>query len=119
MHLSDDTKEFIEARLERFPRYFERINQVQVTASPENEEVDVEIVVHPPGGTLVVHERAGDLHVAIDGAADKMERKLVRLKEKLSAHRAKRPETPVTPGEEEEEEAYDDIIDSLLEEESE
>jgi len=119
MHLSDDTKEFIEARLERFPRYFERINQVQVTASPQNEEVDVEIVVHPPGGTLVVRERAEDLHIAIDGAADKMARKLVRLKEKFSEHRAKRPEAPATSGEEEDEEAYDDIIDSLLEEETE
>jgi len=81
--------------------------------------MEVEIVVHPPRGTMVVRERAEDLIVAIDRAAEKIERKLVRLKERFSQYRLKRAEAPAQPEAGKEEESYEEIIGSLLEEDRE
>jgi ribosomal subunit interface protein len=119
MHLSDATQDFIKERVERFPRFFERINQVHVMTQRQNDLMEVEIVVHPPRGTMVVRERADDLVVAIDRAAEKIERKLVRLKERFSQYRLKKAEAPVQSEAGKGEESYEEIIGSLLEEEEE
>ena len=117
MQLSQETKDFIEDRVSRFPRYFERIDRVKVTTITEGDTVEVEIIVHPPGGTIVAKDRGDDLHVVVDRSADKIERSLKRLKDKLSERRARREEAvPADEGAEEEEQSYEDILRVLLEE---
>jgi len=117
MQLSQETKDFIEDRVSRFPRYFDRIDRVKVTTITESDTIEVEIVVHPPGGTIIAKDRGDDLHVVVDRAADKIERSLKRLKDKLSERRARREEAiPAVEGAEEEEESYEDILLALLEE---
>jgi ribosomal subunit interface protein len=116
MALSDDTKEFMEDRAERFVRFFERIDRVQVITDAQHEDVEVEIVVHPPGGTVVAKERGEELHAVFDRAALKIERSLRRLNEKYHAHRSRKGTTEPPPAAEEDEESYQDIVNALLEE---
>ncbi|MDP6112164.1 MAG: ribosome-associated translation inhibitor RaiA [Planctomycetota bacterium] len=118
MTLSDDTKEFIEDRVERFMRFFERIERVQITTDMQHEDVEVEIVVHPPGGTVVAKERGEDLHIVVDRTAEKIERSLRRLNEKFHAHRSRKGASEPPPVDEEDEESYQDIVNALLEEET-
>lgn len=117
MTLSDDTKVFIEDRVERFVRFFERIDRVQVITDAQHEDVEVEIVVHPPGGTVVAKERGADLHTVFDRTAEKIERSLRRLNEKYHAHRSRKGVVTPPPADDDDEESYQDIVNALLDEE--
>ena len=78
---------------------------------------DQGLIVHPPGGTIVAKDRGDDLHVVVDRSADKIERSLKRLKDKLSERRARREEAlPADEGADEEDQSYEDILRVLLEE---
>lgn len=117
LQISDEAREFIEERADRFLRYFDRIGNVQVTLSPEKDIIRVELVVHVIRGlTLVAADQAEDVYVAVDRSAEKIERKLVKLKEKIKEHRAKKAPSSPKPGEQEAEIDYEDILDDLREE---
>ncbi|MBI2193702.1 MAG: ribosome-associated translation inhibitor RaiA [Planctomycetes bacterium] len=116
LRIPDETREFIEERLERFLRYFNRISSVQVTVSPQQDEVNVELVVHVIRGvTLVAAERAADAHAALDLAAEKIERKLIQLKEKIQEHRAKKVQSGSGKEAEAEKEAIEDYLEDAME----
>jgi putative sigma-54 modulation protein len=90
--LSPSLKNYIEEKLERLEKYYDRIIDCEVTMESEKtrESVDVKLKVY--GTTLHVKVKDVDVTKAIDKTMDKLEVQLKKFKAKIK----RRPRVRVT-----------------------
>ncbi len=82
--------QYAEDKTNRFPRLFDRIQQVHVIIDKADNHAheEVEIIVHIEHAAPLIASKAGpDLYACIDDAASKIERQLRDHKEKLRDHK--------------------------------
>lgn len=99
MAVSEEMQDYCREKVQRLPRYYDRVQSIEVVLDGKDGHHTAELIVHSDGTPpLVAHEAHDDLHAAVDLVLDKMERQLTRLKEKLR-NRKHPPRTPdeVTP----------------------
>lgn len=88
MEQSDALKAYAEEKLERITKYIEGPISVQVYFSVEKKiRHIVEIVIKSKGVSTKASESSHDMYASIDAVIDKIERQLVRYKEKIKAHK--------------------------------
>ena len=88
MEQSDALKAYAEEKLERVTKYIDSPINVQVYFSVEKKiRHIVEIVINSKGVSTKASEATHDMYAAIDAVIDKIERQLVRYKEKIKAHK--------------------------------
>jgi putative sigma-54 modulation protein len=102
-------RRYTESRLGRLSRHFDRVLEAEVHFAPESkrgggtDEAAVKILIHPDGRKkpiLKAEARGRDLQVALDLALDKVDRQVLKLKDKIvNRHHGKyaesEPEAPV------------------------
>jgi len=101
-HLSEATQEKIRAKVERLPRYFERLTSIEVMIDLEHpDEPLVELVVSAEHKhDFVAHEKTADLWTSLDGALQKLEQQLRKYKEKVQErHRVPGARGQIVPAE--------------------
>jgi putative sigma-54 modulation protein len=99
--LGPELKEYAQRKLARLARHFGRVVEAEVEFSEESKRFDLStsvcrISVHIDGRrtpVLLAHERGADAQSALDLAIDKIDRQVVKLKEKRT--RRKQPVSPV------------------------
>ncbi|MGF6634831.1 ribosome hibernation-promoting factor, HPF/YfiA family [Paraburkholderia sp. MM6662-R1] len=82
-------REYVVTKLERILRHFENIIDVTVLLSVDNQKQKrrwAEINVHVKGRDIFVESSDGDLYAAIDLLVDKLDRQVVRYKNRLQDH---------------------------------
>lgn len=88
-HLSETNQAKIREKVERLPRYFDRISAIDVVVDLQNAQavrVDIQVTAeHTP--EFVSHDTAEELIRAVDGAMSKMEMQLRKHKEKIHEHK--------------------------------
>ena len=93
MEISDSLRAFVEEKSARLQRHFSKLDKVQVVLSRlhnQNERYEAEFTIHAPRNTHMVATCIdSDLRRAIDTSLDRIERQLVRFKEKLQEKRQK------------------------------
>lgn len=88
MEQSDALKAYAEEKLERVLKYIDSPIAVQVYFSVEKKiRHIVEIVINSKGISTKASEATHDMYASIDAVIDKIERQLVRYKEKIKAHK--------------------------------
>ncbi|HIJ87246.1 MAG TPA: ribosome-associated translation inhibitor RaiA [Desulfuromonadales bacterium] len=88
MEQSDALKAYAEEKLERIIKYIDSPINVQVYFSVEKKiRHIVEIVINSKGVSTKASEATHDMYASIDAVIDKIERQLVRYKEKIKAHK--------------------------------
>ena len=88
MEQSDAIKAYAEEKLERVLKYVDSPINVQVYFSVEKKiRHIVEIVINAKGVSTKASEASHDMYASIDAVIDKIERQLVRYKEKIKAHK--------------------------------
>lgn len=80
-------RDYVTAKLERVNRHFDHVIDVSVVLSVEKLRQKAEINVHLSGKDIFVESEDADLYAAIDGLVDKLDRQILRHKEKFSEHR--------------------------------
>lgn len=91
MPMTDLMRQYAEERAERLEKYYDRVLKLEVILSHEKERHIAEMIattVH--GEKLVGHAVQDDMCAALDLATDKLERQIVKTKEKVRGARAKR-----------------------------
>lgn len=84
MGVSDAIKAYCEEKAGRLPRYYDRIQSIELVLDGKAGMHTAEIIVHTEGNQPVVAtEQHEDLHASIDLLIDKAERQLTKMKEKL------------------------------------
>lgn len=110
---SQEVKEYALAKAQKILKYQQKITRVEVILKPVKDKHAAEMIISAARGTQlvgkVVHE---DIHAAVDLLMDKMERQLVRFKERLKDRRGGKtgPLTNEGPASQDDEVSYDDII---------
>ncbi|MBI2782866.1 MAG: ribosome-associated translation inhibitor RaiA [Porticoccaceae bacterium] len=77
---------YVQSKLERLERHNDRITQVAVILSVEKLVQKAEATVHANGVELFAESEHDDLYAAIDALADKLDRQLIKRKERLRGH---------------------------------
>ena len=80
-------REYVIAKLERITQHFDYVVDVNVIMSVEKLEQKIEATVHVRGKDIFCESSATDMYAAIDGLVDKLDRTILKHKEKNLAHR--------------------------------
>src|SRR5437868_3776554 len=83
-------RDYVLAKLTRITRHFDHVIDVNVILSVNKLAQKVEANVHIRGKEIHAEAIEPDMYAAIDCLADKLDRQVLKYKEKLSAHRADR-----------------------------
>jgi len=108
--VTDNVREYIEERLNKLTRYFDKLIECHVILKIEHITHTFEITLHGNGFDLFAEAHDEDLFVAFDAAAGKMERQVRKHKDKVRTHKGRKPEIQVA------EEAGDEDLDEMVEE---
>ena len=79
-------REYINSKLSKLARHFDQITTAQVTLSIEKLKQKVEASIHVAGADLFAQAESDDMYTSIDALVDKLDRQLVKHKEKRHAH---------------------------------
>ncbi|ESH91567.1 MULTISPECIES: ribosome hibernation-promoting factor, HPF/YfiA family [Cupriavidus] len=91
LDITPSLREYVETKLERILRHFDQVIDVSVLLSVDNQkEKDrrqrAEINVHLKGKDIFVEAHHEDLYAAIDMLVDKLDRQVIRYKDKVQSH---------------------------------
>ena len=75
-------RDYTNEKLAKLERHFDKITNVQVIMRVDKLKQLIEATVHVAGGELVANAEHEDMYAAIDLLVDKLDRQLIRHKEK-------------------------------------
>jgi len=78
-------REYVVAKLERINRHFDHVIDVDVIMTVQKLDQTIEANVHLSGKDIHVHCNHGDMYAAIDQLVDKLDRQVIRHKERFHA----------------------------------
>ena len=79
-------RDYVETRFERLARHFEHPCQIRVQLSLDKPDHKAEATVNLSGRTLHADATGQDMYAAIDLLADKLDRLLMKQKERMVDH---------------------------------
>lgn len=86
IELTDALRNYVSDKFQRIERHFENVINVHVVLSVEKLEQKAEATMQVNGGKIHAEDAHEDLYAAIDGLIDKLDRQVLRHKEKLQAN---------------------------------
>ena len=85
--VTNPLKQYVEAKLDRLERHFDKITNVHVILSVEKQRQKAESTIRTPEGEIFADAESEDLYAAIDMLADKLDRQLIKKKEKMQGRK--------------------------------
>lgn len=94
VEVTPDVREYAEKKMAKMPRYYDRIQAIEVVLDHESDNFSVEVIASADGQPFVAREVGPDTFALIDLVADKLERQLVKHKERYRnrKHLGRRPD---------------------------
>lgn len=87
LEVTDSLKDYVTTKLERLNHHHDRITSIHVILSVDKLEQKAEATLHVSGKDIFADAISEDLYTAIDSLADKLDRQLIKHKEKMRSHR--------------------------------
>ncbi|MCD8513975.1 MAG: ribosome hibernation promoting factor [Nitrincola sp.] len=87
VELTESMTEYVHTKFERLERHFDNITNVQVTLSVEKQRQKAEADMHIAGGEIFAQAEQEDMYAAIDAMVDKLDRQIIKHKEKMKSHK--------------------------------
>jgi putative sigma-54 modulation protein len=88
LEITPAIRAYVVSKLERVNRHFDHVIDVSVVLSVDKLQQRIEANVHVRGKDLHAQSIDADMYAAIDALADKLDRQVVKHKEKQKAHRS-------------------------------
>lgn len=79
-------RSYVQAKIERVTRHFDHVIDVNVILSVQKLRQKAEVTVHVRGKDIHAETDNEDLYAAIDLLADKIDRQILRYKDRVRAH---------------------------------
>ena len=86
VEVTDALREYVETKFERLQRHFDQITNTEVTLVVEKQRQKAEATIHISGADIFAAAESEDMYAAIDSLADKLDRQLIKHKEKSRGH---------------------------------
>lgn len=80
-------KSHVDEKFERITRHFDRVTDVHVILSVEKQGHKAEATIHVSGNKLFASAEMDDMYAAIDSMVDKLDRQIIKHKQKKQDHR--------------------------------
>ena len=81
-------RSFVQEKLERIERHFDHITNIHVILTVEKGRQKAEASIHVNRGNIFANAQHDDMYAAIDMLIDKLDRQVIKHKEKLSNHKS-------------------------------
>jgi len=82
VELTPALKDYVSEKFERLERHFDHISNCQVTLEVDKVRQIAEATLHVVGGEIHAKAETEDMYAAIDGLVDKLDRQILKHKEK-------------------------------------
>jgi putative sigma-54 modulation protein len=86
VEVSPALREYVLTKFDRLQRHFDQITNTDVTLIVEKLVQKAEAKVHVSGADIFANAESEDMYAAIDLLADKLDRQLIKHKEKSRGH---------------------------------
>jgi len=86
LDVTDSLRDYVTQKLSRLERHHDKISGVAVVLEVEKLMQKAEATVHVSGAEFFADAAHADLYTAIDQLADKLDRQLIKHKEKHRGH---------------------------------
>ena len=86
MDITPALHKHVEEKVEKIVRHFDHVTSTHVVLHVEKTRHLAEATINAKGATLHASGAAGDMYAAIDAMVDKLDRQVIRHKEKLTDH---------------------------------
>ncbi len=85
--LTDSLRNYVNEKFKRLARHFDHVNNVHVILSVEKHEKKAEASFHVSNNDIFAESKNTDMYAAIDTLVDKLDRQVLKHKEKITSHR--------------------------------
>lgn len=82
LEVTNSIKNYVQSKIDRLLRHSDRITSTRVILSADKLIQKAEATIHVSGGELFANSEHEDLYAAIDVLIDKLDRQLIKHKEK-------------------------------------
>ncbi|EGG99131.1 Ribosome hibernation protein YhbH [gamma proteobacterium IMCC2047] len=82
VEITDALRDIVNNKLEKLERHYDQITSINVTLSVEKLRQKADASLHIAGADLVANAEHEDMYTAIDQLIDKLDRQLIKQKEK-------------------------------------
>ncbi|WP_417501081.1 ribosome hibernation promoting factor [Marinobacter sp.] len=82
VELTPALKDYVAEKFERLERHFDHISNCQVTLEVDKVRQIADATLHVVGGEIHAKAESEDMYAAIDGLVDKLDRQIIKHKEK-------------------------------------
>ncbi len=86
LEVTDALRSYVDEKFARLERHFDKITSAQVIMSVEKLNQKVDATLQLAGGEVVAGAENTDMYAAIDALVDKLDRQLIKFKEKHQKH---------------------------------
>ena len=83
VEITDALRSYVEEKIQRIERHFDHVTNVHVVLSVAKLQHKAEATLHVSGGDIYADDTQEDMYAAIDGLTTKLDRQVLKHKEKL------------------------------------
>jgi putative sigma-54 modulation protein len=87
IEVTDSLKNHVDEKIAKLKRHFDNVTDVHVILTVEKLEQKAEATVQISGAKLFADDVQEDMYKAIDNMVDKLDRQIIKHKEKTGSHR--------------------------------
>ena len=89
IEVTNSLRQYVEKKLERLERHYYQVTNVHAILRVEKQGQKAEATIRIQGGDIFAEAESDDLYAAIDMLVDKLDRQLIKQKEKMKDHKAR------------------------------
>ncbi len=86
IEITTSLRQYVEEKFTKLERHFDQINNVHVILNVQKMQQKAEAKLHLAGGEVFATSQNADMYAAIDSLIDKLDRQVIKHKEKLTKH---------------------------------
>jgi len=89
IEITDALRDYITEKMQKLTRHFDHVTNSHVILTLEKLNQKAEATVHASGKDLFAEHASEDMYASVDGLVDKLDRQIIKHKEKIGSHRKK------------------------------
>lgn len=86
IEVTDSLKDYVREKMDKLERHFDEVSDIHVILSVEKLRQQAEATLNLDGTRIHAEAENQDMYAAIDGLTDKLDRQVIKHKEKLKDH---------------------------------
>ncbi|WP_296053597.1 ribosome hibernation promoting factor [uncultured Alteromonas sp.] len=86
IEITDSLRNYVDTKFSKLERHFDHISNVHVILNVEKLSQKAEATMHLSGAEVFASSENQDMYAAIDSMVDKLDRQVIKHKEKLKKH---------------------------------